>query len=74
MKTYIANIDDKWYAFGEFGDSQFCSIGRDAPKKCWCVANRSEGGIKYVASPSASRQAAYQKAKRYGEYSGIISY
>ena len=75
MNTYIREIDGKWYAFGGSPfNAQVYSIGRDNPTKsscgmCWC-AKWVESGIKYVASPSPSRRAAIQKARRAGEYKG----
>ena len=69
--TYIKNIDGKWYAFeGDLRKNQVYSIGSDNPADGrWC-ANWCDSGIKYVASPSPTRQAAYQKARRHGIYGG----
>lgn len=74
MKTYITNIDGNWYAFAAERDNVY-SIGADsdgAAKSggyCW-VARRTAEGVKYVASASPSRNAAYQKARRHGDYDG----
>ena len=76
MDTYIREIGGKWYAFGGSpSNAQVYSIGRDNPAKssggtCWC-AKWTEEGIEYVASPSPSKQAAMQKARRAGRYRGI---
>lgn len=70
MKTYITCIDGKWYAFaGDPNNNQVYSIGNDSPRdgNCW-FAKWTDAGIKYIASPSPSRSAAYSKAKRHGEY------
>ena len=73
MATYIRNIDDKWYAFeGDIKKNQVYSIGADNPEQSgcrWC-ARWTDKGIKYVASGSPTRKAAYQKARRHGEYKG----
>ena len=69
--TYISNIDGKWYAFG--GNSitnQVYSIGKDNPERGRYFARWTKAGIKYVASPSPTRSAAYKKAKRNGNYGG----
>lgn len=73
MKTYISKVDGKWYAFaGDAGNNQVYSIGADNPSGGrWC-ARWSDKGIQYVASASASRSGAYQKAKRHGEYQGEV--
>lgn len=73
--TYISQIDGKWYAFGGDTESgQVFSIGADNPNEgdghwfgCW-----TDSHIKYVASPSPTRHAAYQKARRHGVYSGEV--
>ena len=74
MKTYIREIDGKWYAFAAHGDNQVRSIGADNPPKdsgsTAYFASWSDNGIKYISSSSASRKAAYEKARRYGEYQG----
>ena len=77
MKTYIKKIDSKWYAFaGDNNKGQVYSIGSDNPSKesggsRW-FARWTENGIKYVASPSPSRSAAYSKARRHGLYGGEV--
>ena len=66
MKTYIRKIEGKWYAFaGDEDKYQVYSIGRDNPDQRGCrwFANWTDGGIRYVASPSPTRAAAYAKAK-----------
>ena len=71
MKTYITNIDGEWYAFaGDAKSDQVYSIGNDNPKEGRWYGRWTNAGIKYVASPSPSRNAAYQKAKRNGNYGG----
>lgn len=66
-KTYIKNIDGKWYAFRGCGN-QVYSIGG-----IWgYMARWTDDGIKYVSKSSPSRSAAYQKARRYGKYCGEI--
>lgn len=77
MKTYITKIDGLWYAFsGDANSNQVYSIGSDNPSKesggsRW-VSRWNDSGIKYVASPSPSRSAAYSKARRNGEYGGEV--
>lgn len=76
MKTYITKIDGKWYAFaGDTHNDQVYSIGTDCPRdesaNCW-FARWTDAGIKYVASASPTRNAAYQKARRHGEYGGEV--
>ena len=70
LKTAIKCIDGKWYAFA-FGDSNVYSIGADNPKDGgrW-FGKLSDAGIQYVSTPSPTRNAAYQKARRNGEYAG----
>ena len=70
LKTAIKCIDGKWYAFA-FYESEVYSIGADNPKDGgrW-YALRTDSGITYVARPSPSRKAAYQKARRNGFYDG----
>lgn len=77
MKTYITEIDGKWYAFaGDMNNNQVYSIGSsNPPKDSGCAqyfAKWTDAGIKYVSSPSPSRNAAYSRAKRAGEYSGEV--
>lgn len=70
--NYIKNIDGKWYAFNyDASNYQVHSIGSDSPKEggCW-FASATDSGIKYVASASPSRDAAYRKASRHGVYMG----
>lgn len=77
MKTYICEIDGKWYAFAADNNNVY-SIGSDSNSAIaqggyrW-TGRLSRTGILYVASQSASRTAAYQKARRYGEYDGEIN-
>lgn len=77
MKTYIKQIEWQYYAFaGDSQKGQVYSIGSDKPSAetggtIW-FAEWTDNGIKYVASPSPSREAAYRKAKRHGEYAGEI--
>lgn len=77
MKNYITNIDGIWYAFaGDDKSDQVYSIGSDNPGKesgggRW-VSRWNDRGIKYVASPSPSRSAAYSKARRHGGYGGEV--
>lgn len=70
MKTYIKCIEGRWYAF-EGDNGQVYSIGSDNPPEGgrW-FARGTNHGIRYVASPSPTRSAAYQRARRWGEYSG----
>ena len=74
MKTYIQNINGKWYAYAADAERyQVYSIGRDNPAggRCW-VSKWTDAGVMYVASPSPTRAAAYQKARKWGDYSGEI--
>ena len=66
VMMYIARIAGKWYAFEKRGYQVF-SIGRDNPKSGRWMANFNEEGIKYVSSPSPTRNAAYQRARRAAE-------
>ena len=72
--TYIKFIDGRWYAFGyDSRNYQVYSIGRDDPAECGCwFARATDSGIKYVASSSPSRHAAYMKARRNGHYCGEL--
>lgn len=77
-KTYIAEIDGKWYAFeGNIDNNMVYSIGRDSyPVRGENGHGRYCGrfncrGIKLVASASPSRRSAYAKASRYGVYQGV---
>ena len=72
MKTFISNINDKWCAYAADKDRVF-SIGKDCPKRSgvW-TARWNASGVLYVATPSPTRQAAYQKAKRHGDYYGEL--
>lgn len=73
-ETYISQIDGKWYAYAASESRyQVYSIGSDCPKDggVW-VARWTDSGIKYVASPSASRDSARKKAQRYGTYCGVV--
>lgn len=74
MKTYITNIDGKWYAFeGDTNKNEVYSIGSDNPKYGgqW-FARWTDSGIKYVSSPSTSRNGAYKRAYRNGNYGGEV--
>jgi len=74
MKTYIALIDGKWYAFaGDTNKNEVYSIGSDSPKTggTW-FARWTNSGIRYVATPSKTRESAYRKAKRGGTYNGMV--
>lgn len=77
MKTYITEINGKYYAFAaNAANNQVYSIGSDNPPKgsggyCY-FASWSDRGIPYVASPSPTRRAAIAKARRHGEYSGEV--
>lgn len=77
MNTYITNIDGEWYAFaGDEKEDKVYSIGADCPPEwtgCYSYTARwTSKGIKYVASSSPSRSAAYQKARRWGTYCGEV--
>ena len=71
MKTAIKCIDGKWYAFAYDDNGEVYSIGADNPRDGgrW-FARPTDGGIKYVSTPSPTRKAAYQKARRNGVYVG----
>lgn len=72
--TYISNIDGKWYAYGgSESKHQVYSIGSDRPKDggLW-AAHWTDAGIKYVATASPTRNAAYKKARRWGNYCGEV--
>lgn len=73
-KTYISQIDGKWYAYrADMEKYQVYGIGSDNPGDgCLYCARWTDAGIQYVASPSTTRRAAYQKARKYGKYSGEI--
>ena len=77
MKTYIQKIDGKWYAYAADEKSyQVRSIGRDNPDPTTggraFVARWTAAGVQYVSSPSPSRRAAYDRARRHGKYGGEI--
>lgn len=69
--TYIREIDGDWYAFaGNKDKAQVYSIGSDDPERGrWC-ASWTNLGVRYVATKSPTRNAAYQKARRHGKYMG----
>lgn len=71
-RTAIKCIDGKWYAFA-YDDGNVFSVGADSPRDGgrW-FAGRTDSGILYVSTPSPSRNAAYQKARRNGEYAGEL--
>lgn len=74
-ETMIANIDGNWYAFSVSSDrNNVYSIGRDCPKEgsryLYWTARFTASGIKYVATPSPTRTAAYKKAVNNGHYIG----
>jgi len=74
MATYISKIGDWWYAYEwNLEKNEVYSIGDDNPKEGgrW-YARFSDVGIKYVAMPLATRSGAYKKARRCGEYGGVI--
>lgn len=71
-ETYIREINGKWYAYEwDKSHGRVLSIGNDNPRDSgrW-IANRSDGGIRYVATASPTRDAAYRKARRWGKYCG----
>lgn len=71
MNTYIRQINGKWYAFAcDEKNGQVYSIGSDSPKNAMWFAPRTDSGIQYVATCSRTRSAAYQKARRHGNYCG----
>lgn len=78
MKTYITNIENKWYVFkGDANSNTVYSIGNDSREArqnggSAFTARWTDAGIKYVASASPSRAAAYNKARRNGEYGGEV--
>ena len=77
MNTYITEINGEWYAFaGSVVNDQVYSIGLDRPPRgsggdCY-FASWSSRGIPHVASPSPNRKAAVSKARRHGEYKGVV--
>lgn len=72
MKTYITCINGRWYAFaGDVHRNQVYGIGRDCPPGGGLYYARwTDSGVEYVATASPTRSAAYQKARRAGEYGG----
>lgn len=71
MDTYIREIDGRWYAFaGDTSKNQVYSIGQDCPEDGTWAASWTDGGIRYVATWSPTREAAYRKARRNGNYCG----
>ena len=71
-KTYIRQIEGKWYAFaGDEMRMQVYSIGPDSPEGGWRSGSWTDAGIKQAAYSCKTRSGAYQKAKKYGEYQGI---
>lgn len=73
-RTYVSEIDGKWYAYGASVEKySVYAIGNDsrfAPGLYF--ARWTDAGIKYVSSPSANKRAAIEKARRAGNYSGIV--
>lgn len=72
MITNISMVNGKWYAFGVNKDYQVVSIGRDCPKRGAWYAKMTDEGIEYVATPSPSKEAAAAKARRHGDYMGVL--
>ena len=60
---YITQIDGKWYAF-QHKHGNIYSVGRDIPRGGRWTAWMTPEGVRYVATPSPTRNAAYMKAKR----------
>lgn len=72
-RTYITKINGEYYAFaGNISTDNVYSIGSDNPPSGKWVARWTDGGIKYVSTPSPSRKAAYMKARRHGDYAGEV--
>lgn len=76
--TYISQIDGRWYAYAANASAnQVYSIGSDtiAAKqqgcRCYC-AKWTDDGIKYVSSPSPTKNAAIARARRAGDYQGEV--
>jgi len=79
MKTYIREIEGKWYAFGgDIDKNQVYSIGKDNPPSfTGCshyVARWTDYGIRYIANASPNKQAARKKAIRNGDFDPRISF
>ena len=72
-KTYIKCIDDFWYAFEvDWMRNRVLSIGKDSTCGFRYITDLSDAGIKYVATSSPDRKAAYKKAARRGNYCGEL--
>ena len=71
-ETYIREINGAWYAYEwDKFHGRVMSIGNDNPRdKGRWIASRSDEGIRYVATASPTRDAAYRKARRWGTYIG----
>ena len=78
MYTCITKINGRWYAYAvDHAKRQVQSIGKDSngAKRQGgyaYIAHWDTVGIRYVATSSPSRAAAYQKAKRHGDYFGEV--
>lgn len=73
IRTYITQIDGKWYAFeGNVYSNEVWSIGHDSIGRTVWFAKWTDNGIKYVAKSCPTRNAAYQKARRWGTYGGEV--
>lgn len=74
-RTFITEIAGKWYAYeADAYTKQVKSIGRDNPSlySARGIADWTEKGIRFVSSPSPSKDAALKKARYNGEYSGVF--
>lgn len=71
--TYVARIDGAWYAFGAVTEAEIAyTIGKDARQKGYDVAHLSCWGIPAICTPSPTRESACRRARRAGQYCGVL--
>ena len=71
--TYIACIDGLWYAFGAVIEEETAfTIGKDERQRGFDGAHLSRWGIPTFCTPSPTKEAARRKARRAGQYCGVL--
>lgn len=77
MRTYIANVQGRWYAFrADISLNRVLAIGNDRPLDAskQYAGSLTASGVRFASLPCPTRSAAYQKARRNGEYAGELHF